>query len=868
MITAMPVALTILSEPLIVSKKNKSTRRLSFAQLKILGLAVCILSIHSTVFSQLDTAQQKPAYDSLKTISDSLETKYDSAINKLFGSIKEFGTEEAIKNINEYKEDVIATRQDEIIEEIRSLMLEAKSYLENGLDTTGLNTDLNKIEHWYDVTSDGVFTHAGTIQTLRNLQASYRIMKKLKTRASERKSSVDNYYKNLVVLRNKIDSLYKDSVLYEFSPDSTVLMRYVKKLIVLSQEIRPIDSSLKQTLASVSEFQPTVTRLVNKLNSSIEQIEIFQKELSNRTFNRETPNLGGPVRYSRPFAEVINFSMIKGGLAFAFYGRDEINRIFLVGVLVFVSAMFLVNLKRKLRSQNMLDKDARDQVVLKYPVLSAIVIILTLFQFIFPDPPFIFNALLWTLSAVALTIVFRKSISTYWLFAWFTMLTLFLFASADNLVLQASRIERWIMLALSVAGIVSGSIILLMGHRRELNEKLVVYFVGFVIIMQVLSIVSNTYGRYNFSKTCLTSGFFNVILATLFLWTLRLINQSLSLASKAYRIPGKKLFNINFERIGDKAPRIFYVLLLIGWFILFARNFYAYKLIADPIENFILKKRSIGEFSFTIGTILEFFLILYLAGLTSRIVSYFALTAPDELESSTRKGGLGSWLLIIRIAIVSIGLLLAFAAVGIPMDRLTIILSALSVGIGFGLQSLVNNLVSGLIISFEKPVNIGDIVEIEGHSGTIKSIGFRSSILSTPTGAEVVIPNGELLNQHLVNWTHNNNFRCVDIQIGVAYGTNLERTIQILESLPSKDQRILSNPPPGVTIRQFNSSSIDMQLSFWVGNLRQWPAVKSDIILAIDRAFRENKIEIPLPQQDIHIRSVAKEEIAKKSNHE
>jgi small-conductance mechanosensitive channel len=373
--------------------------------------------------------------------------------------------------------------------------------------------------------------------------------------------------------------------------------------------------------------------------------------------------------------------------------------------------------------------------------------------------------------------------------------------------------------------------------------------------------LANLYGRSNLSKTCFTTGFFNVVLAVSFFWSLRLLNQGFSLASKAYSVPGKKLFKINFDRAGDKAPPLFFVFLFVGWFILFARNFYMFTLIAEPIKNFIVEKRTIGEFSFTVGSIFKFFFILYLAGMTSRMVSFFATSTPAEFNSNNRKGGIGSWLLIIRIAIVSIGLLLAFAAIGVPMDRLTIILSALSVGVGFGLQSLVNNLVSGLIISFEKPVSVGDIVDVGGQYGTIKSIGFRSSIIVTPLGSQVVIPNGELLSQHLINWTHDNNFRRVDVTLGVAYGTNLEKAIQILKELPAKDQRVLSNPPVNVIVTQFNSSSIDMRLSFWVRDIREWLSVQSDIILLIDNAFKENKIEIPLPQQDIRIRSISQEQV-------
>ena len=840
----MRIALNISLDNIGVSNKNKSKSWLFSFLIKFLSLAICLLLLQTIVFSQKDTTQQDTTQ---QKPPDSLKTKYDSAINKLFNSIEQYGADEQRKNINEYNEGSLATKQNELIEEIRTLTLEAKVYLESGLDTTGLSTEINNIERWYEITSDGVFINVGTLQSRQNLETSYKIMRELVTRTLARKSALDNYYKNLIGLKNKIDSLYKDSVLYKFSSDSAVLKRYVKKLIVVSQEIKPNDSAIKKTLTTISELQPTLYGLMNTLNTSIDHLDIFQKQLSGKIFNKDAANLGDPVRYRRRLGDIINFSIRKGVLLLVFYTGNEISKLIFLLALIILSTVFLASLKQKLRSQNLLYADMRGQTILKYPVLSSVVIVLNLFQFIFIDPPFIFNALLWSISGICLTMIISHSITRYWMSAWLVLFGFYLLACMENLILQASRQERWIMLTLSIAGIVSGSIILLMGRRRELKEKWIIYFIGFVILLQILSIISNVYGRYNLSKTTLTGGFFNVVLAVLFFWTLRLVNEGLSLASKAYSVPGKKLFNINFDRVGDRASPVFYVLLFVGWFVLLARNFYAFRLIADPINSFFAQERTIGEFSFTIGSIFESFLILYLAGLISRMVSFFATGSPVKHESNGQKGGIGSWLLIIRIAIISIGLLLAFAAVGIPVDRLTIILSALSVGIGFGLQSLVNNLVSGLIISFEKPVNVGDIVEISGQTGTIKSIGFRSSIISTPEGSEVVFPNGVMLNQYLINWTHNNPSRSVDITVTVPYGTNLTKAIQIIKDLPSKDERVLSIPSPSVIVKQFSSKSIELQLSFWVENVREWLEIKSDIILALDNAFKENKMEIPLP---------------------
>jgi potassium-dependent mechanosensitive channel len=829
--------------------------------IRYLSLIILITLIGRSAFSQIDSTEQIP-------VPDSAEIKYDSATNQLFHHIKNFGDSERRKNLREFTEDTIATRQDETILLIKRLMLEAQSAIENGLDTTGLTTELNKIKYWYDITSDGVFTNTGTMQTHRNLETSYKIMRELLTRMMDRKSSLDEYYNNLVILRNTIDSLYKEEILYKFSSDSAVLMRYAERLTVVLQEIKPIDSSLKKTLLKVSDLQPTVNRMVTRLSSGIEQIGIFQEEISSKQFRRETSNLGGPVKYVRRFGEIINFSLIKGWLSFIFYVRNEIGKIVLLLVLTIGLTIFLVNLKRNLENENLLIKNNREQAILKYPLLSALLIVLNVFQFAFIDPPFVFNALIWIISGLSLTLILKNVISRYWMLAWLTLFFLFLLACFDDLILQASRPERWMMFALSIVSIFVCLIIMFRGRRNRPKERLLMYFIGFVVALQIASILFNAYGRYNLSKTCLTAGFFGVVLAISFYWTLQFIDQGLALSARVYNKPGKKLFHINFAHVGDKAPTIFYILLFAGWFVLFARNFYVYKLISDPVQNFFIRKRTIGEFSFTIGKVFEFFLILYISGVISRIVSFFASDGLAQRRTTGRKTGIGSWLLIIRISIISIGVLLAFAAVGIPMDRLTIILSALSVGIGFGLQNLVNNLVSGLIISVEKPVSVGDIVEIGGQSGMVKSIGFRSSIITTAAGADVVIPNGEVLNQHLVNWTRENTSRSVDIPIGVAYGTNLEQAIKILEELPATDERVLLIPKPTVIVRQFNTSSIDMQLSFWVKNITDAVGVKSDIYLAIDRAFKENSIKIPIPQQELLISPLSSEEIFKTNDGE
>jgi len=146
---------------------------------------------------------------------------------------------------------------------------------------------------------------------------------------------------------------------------------------------------------------------------------------------------------------------------------------------------------------------------------------------------------------------------------------------------------------------------------------------------------------------------------------------------------------------------------------------------------------------------------------------------------------------------------------------------------------------------------------VAGQNGRMKSIGIRSSVVITWDGADLIIPNGDLLNQHLVNWTMGSSRRRFVLQVGVAYGTDLDKVVLLLNELMLQDSRILRSPEPIVWASEFNNSSIDMVVKFWVSHFSIGFDVRSDLILTIDKTFREHGIVIPFPQLDIHTDSLA-----------
>jgi potassium efflux system protein len=804
---------------------------------KLLHIFLLILA---SSFCIIGSAQHEtPSQDTIIT---------DTVTKEVLIPLRQRVADEIKKNIDQLSADKITARQNEILNNILKSSQKANDYLEKGIDTASISSQLNYVLRLYDVAGDGIFTNKGTTQTERNLATTSTILKELFNKTEISKQTLESYLKNLVGFQNNIDSLASDSILIEFPSDSVSLMNLISKITLVTNEMRPADTLIKKAIQKIQLLQTRVNFVIIKLTDGIEQVEKYREDLAASLSDRETVNLWKPAAFRRPFGEIYYLSKEKSRLALSYYSKNHAGRITFLLFLITGLMLFLKNLKKKLHATQVLSNGQQSYLVLRYPVLSSALIIISIFQFIFPIPPFVFTMSLWAISVLALTIGFRDFISKYWQTAWFILVGMFFLAVIDNLILQASRIERYGMLLLSLAGVIFGLVFLIGGISKELKEKRIRIFIGFFIVMEFIAVVANVYGRYNFSKSFLTSGIFGLVNGILFFWVIRLINEMLTIAARIYRTPGKKTLYLDFEKVGRKVPSIFYYVLVIGWFILFGRSFYFFRKLGQQFIDYFTKERTIGQTTFTIESIFLFFLILFLSGLISGIVSFFASSDQGVGSDGEKKKGIGSWLLLIRISIITVGVLLAFAAAGIPMDRLTIILGALSVGIGFGLQSLINNLVSGLILAFEKPINVGDVVEFGGQSGTMKSMGFRSSIITTWDGADVIIPNGNFLNEHVINWTRGNANRRVEIVTGVPYGINLEKIKKLVLDLLTADKRIMVSPPPLVLIKDFNSGSIAIRILFWIEHFNTWIQIKSDIIEAIDEAFKKEGIQNSLPK--------------------
>ena len=278
----------------------------------------------------------------------------------------------------------------------------------------------------------------------------------------------------------------------------------------------------------------------------------------------------------------------------------------------------------------------------------------------------------------------------------------------------------------------------------------------------------------------------------------------------------------------------------------------------DGVTAILTASLSLGDLTLSLGDFVAFGLVIWLSLWLARAIA-FVLQEDVYPRVRLARGLPYAISTMIRYAVISLGFLAAVSATGLSLDRFAILLGALGVGIGFGLQNVVNNFVSGLILLFERPIQVGDVVQLTDLHGRIERIGIRASVVRTWDGAEVVVPNGNLVSDPLTNWTLSDRRRRLELAVGVAYGTDPERVIDLITEVAKTHPDVLSDPVPVTLFFGFGDSSLDFSLRAWTGQYDEGLRIRSELAVAVNRALAEAGIEIPFPQRDLHLRSVADE---------
>ena len=276
----------------------------------------------------------------------------------------------------------------------------------------------------------------------------------------------------------------------------------------------------------------------------------------------------------------------------------------------------------------------------------------------------------------------------------------------------------------------------------------------------------------------------------------------------------------------------------------------------QPARSFVVAALAVnlgrGSIQVTVGDLLEFVLTVWVAYLVSTFVR-FVLREDVYPRTGLTRGLSYAISSLLNYVVIALGFVLALGALGIDLTKLTILAGAFGVGIGFGLQSVVNNFVSGLILLFERPIHVGDIVEVGTLSGEVSRIGIRASTVRTWQGAEIIVPNAQLVTERVTNWTLSDRTRRIDLLVGVDYGSAPEKVVEVLEAVARAHPQVMQNPAPQAVVIAFGDSSINFELRAWTNRFEQWPKIQTELAAAMYAALHAAGMTFPFPQREVRL---------------
>ncbi|MGI4885776.1 MAG: mechanosensitive ion channel family protein [Janthinobacterium lividum] len=465
------------------------------------------------------------------------------------------------------------------------------------------------------------------------------------------------------------------------------------------------------------------------------------------------------------------------------------------------------------------------------PGAAALLVVFSLAPFFDLQPPAAYTDLLQLLLVFTLTVLGWRSWPRPLFWYWAGIVVAFLALNVAYAVRAPGLGTRWATLLLNAGAGALGYFF----WRYLQQKRLLAGFVRPVALLFVglnaLAVVANALGRVSLAKMFTAAALVGLTQGVALSAFVRVVTEAFFLQVQRSRRAGGLGTRFNFGKMESALRKGLTAVVGVLWLMLFTANLNLYNFFYRLVERTLTAPHQLGSTTFTLGNVLLFFGVILLTVQLQKYVGYFFGETDDEFIVETDRKG--SWMVAIRLGILAVGLFVATLASGLPVDKIAIVLGALGVGIGLGLQNIINNLVSGVILIFERPFQVGDYIEVKGQTGRVKDIGIRASKLISQAGSEIILPNGDLLSNHVINWTLSNNHIRTELALNLGPDIDLEQARQIISEEILKNPNTLHKVAPEILLNNVTTTGYDLKALFWINNIRQEQALKSELLAGI-----------------------------------
>lgn len=751
------------------------------------------------------------------------------------------------------------------------------SFQQEHFDTSNIRHQLRAINYTLDLIRSNLT--GNMVREYKSILLDEYVLNDIQNQLQQWRTELFQYNNNLVKMNTETASFSQDTLLKQLIADSNYREMYQNELFELSNKWAEARKSTDTNLRRINALQSAISKPWFETLDLLTQVSFIKKQIAGVLFSKEYPYIWESQGPSRQIGEMAAQSFrSERGLVSFFWRQNWMYYIYalLIGALFFywtwnnyhqilhprskakaadpngpapapaAAPDVDPETARKIneeRTKGLADLHLR--YVRPNPILAALVValnILPLFNF---NAPTSFTQFGQFLLLIVVSILFWLDWPRRHFMSWLYIALLYIVFVGTGAALVPRQDARLWMLVLC-----AGSIVLIWYAIRRIlpfmaYPKLIKAARWIFLVLNGLAILCNATGRLSLAKILSTSAVFGLVQIMLLTVFVDCILEGLKLQTLKTKLlePTDKVNNrINlFDNMSKGLYRLLMFVALLTWFIAFAINLNIY----DPIYNLAIRfwdhTVKFGSISFRMGNVLLFIFILYLSNTLQKYVGYLYGSGNDQTNQVT--GRKGSRLVMIRLILIISGFMVAIIASGLPVDRITIVLGALGVGIGLGLQNIVNNLVSGIILIFEHPFQIGDYIELNGKKGIVRDIGIRSSRMVTEEGTEIIMPNGDLLSGEVINWTQRNSQVRLEIPMTIEPGHSFEEVSTIIIDEIKAHPDLSSNEPPRVLLNTSTAANMAFTVIVYVENIQQIQTIKSEILRLLIKKLAEKNIK-------------------------
>jgi small-conductance mechanosensitive channel len=625
----------------------------------------------------------------------------------------------------------------------------------------------------------------------------------------------------------------------------------LRRIDAVIEQIQQSRKAIEELRARVLTLQSRVAVQDTRIADILTSIRQAREDVLNRLFVKDGPAIWNAELRSHTLQNVLEEtqrSLSTQWAELSIYFERQTIRFFLHAAIFIAFAVGLCWAKRRMQQQVHQTDSPSKSPVFEMPIASALLLSILCRYWLYPQAPRLLWAILVAVAFVPSLILFRRLLERD---LYPTLYALIVFYCVDQLRTLTAAVQFLprVLFLTEMVGVMLFLVWLYRSMERptgsmpERLRKAIKIGACITFVVAILAFVGNILGYVALANLLGNS----LLGSTYFAFVLYAVIEVLDgLVIIGLRLSPLRLFGI-VQRHGwllrHRLRQGLQWLAISLWLMFVLDRLLLREPALAALRRLLTAELAVGSLQISLGDVVAFVITVWAALVVSRFAR-FLLDEDVYPRIHLRRGLTYTISTLLHYVILLVGFFIAVAALGVDMTRITILAGAFSVGVGFGLQNIFNNFISGLILLFEHPVNVGDIIQIDDAAGVVEHIGIRASIIRTQNGSEIIIPNGKLISERLTNWTLSNRQRSIELAISVARDNDPGRVVAILEQTAGAQPLVCADPSPQALVVSLDASSLLLQLRCSTDRIEQWMQVRSEVAIAVNAALAREKIAL------------------------